>query len=34
MIEAENLRINLKWPLLDAEEETDLGEPLETPNQP
>ena len=34
MIEAENLRTNLKWPLLDIEEETDLGEQLETLNQP
>ena len=31
MIEAENLHTNLKWPLLDVEEETDLGEQLETP---
>ena len=34
MIEAENLLTNLKWPLLDVEEETDSGEQLETPNQP
>ena len=34
MIEAENLCINLKWPLLDIEEETDSGEWLETPNWP
>ena len=34
MIEAENLRTNLKWPLLDIEEETDSGEWLKTPNQP
>ena len=34
MIEAENLCTNLKWPLLDLEEETDLGEWLEILNWP
>ena len=34
MIEAESLCTNLRWPLLDVEEETDSGEWLETLNQP
>ena len=34
MREAENLHTNLKWPLLDIEEETDSREQLETQNQP
>ena len=34
MIKLENLNTNLKWPLLDIEEETDSGEQLETPNWP
>ena len=34
MIKVENLHTNLKWPLLDVEEETDLGEQLETQNWP
>ena len=34
MIKVENLHINLKWPLLDVEEETDSGEQVETLNWP
>ena len=34
MIKVENLHINLKWPLLDVEEETNSGEQLETQKQP
>ena len=31
MIKVENLHTNLKWPLLDVEEELDSGEQVETP---
>ena len=34
MTKAKNLHTNLRWPLLDAEEETDSGEQLETLNWP
>ena len=34
MIGAESLCTNLRWPLLDVEEETNSGEWLETLNQP
>ena len=34
MKKVENLHINLKWPLLDIEEETDSGEWLETQKRP